>query len=202
MKKVTTFLPLTSGQKRLAEENLSIVNNVINSRIAVNESIRGFEYDDIYQEGCIWLCKAAATFDETKGAKFSTYAYCVVTNGLKTYCRLMYGKQKHFTTMPNGDIFAFDSDEDAKRDDYIKKQLYDQEVFIMLNTVKKQYKGTVRNGIEAIELKCRGMTGSDIAKMYGVKPRLVGAWISKAKQKIKTNSVFNLYMEQFIKDKL
>lgn len=197
---MTIFPPLCNEQRKMAEDNLSVVGKVINSCIAVNETVYGFEYDDVYQEGCMWLCKAAATFDETKGVKFSTYAYRVVANGLKTYCRLMCGKQKHLLTMADSDINALNFDEEAQKDDYLRQQLYDEEVFTMLNTLKKQYKGTVRNGIEALELKCRGLTGADIARMYGVKPTLVGAWISRAVQKIKTNAVFNLYMEQLVEE--
>lgn len=87
-------LTLNSRQQRLAEENLSVVRHAIHKNIIVNDSLYGFEYDDLYQEGCIWLCKAAISFDETRNIKFATYAEKVVANGLRTYCRLMCGKQK------------------------------------------------------------------------------------------------------------
>lgn len=82
-------LTLNSRQQRLVEENLSVVRHAIHKNIIVNDSLYGFEYDDLYQEGCIWLCKAAISFDETRNIKFATYAEKVVTNGLRTYCRLM-----------------------------------------------------------------------------------------------------------------
>lgn len=67
-------LTLNSRQQRLAEENLSVVRHAIHKNIIVNDSLYGFEYDDLYQEGCIWLCKAAISFDETRNIKFATYA--------------------------------------------------------------------------------------------------------------------------------
>ena len=94
-------LTLNSRQQRLAEENLSVVRHAIHKNIIINDSLYGFEYDDLYQEGCIWLCKAAISFDETRNIKFATYAEKVVTNGLRTYCRLMCGKQKHHTEGPD-----------------------------------------------------------------------------------------------------
>lgn len=93
-------LTLNSRQQRLVEENLSVVRHAIHKNIIVNDSLYGFEYDDLYQEGCIWLCKAAISFDETRNIKFATYAEKVVTNGLRTYCRLMCGKQKHHISLP------------------------------------------------------------------------------------------------------
>ena len=87
-------------QQRLVEDNLHVVKLAIHKNIIVNDSLYGFEYDDLYQEGCIWLCKAAVSFDETRNVKFSTYAERIVINGLRTYCRLMCGKQKHHIQLP------------------------------------------------------------------------------------------------------
>ena len=42
-----------------------------------------------------------------------------------------------------------------------------------------------RLGVEALELKVKGLNGTDIAKLYNVKPNQVGAWISRAAQKIR-----------------
>ena len=63
--------------------------------------------------------------------------------------------------------------------------------------MKREYSGTARLGIEAIELKLKGYSGKEIADMYGVKPNLVGAWISRAKQKLRKNQVFVLWMETY-----
>ena len=92
------LIPLNEKQRQLVESCLSngrltVVHQAIREYIVVNETIFGFGYEDLYQEGCIWLCKAAATFQEEKGVKFETYAFKVVANGLRTYCRLMCSKQ-------------------------------------------------------------------------------------------------------------
>jgi len=91
---------LNADQKILVEKNLSVVRFAIHKNIIVNDNLYGFEYDDLYQEGCIWLCKAALSYNESRDVKFATYAEKVVTNGLRTYCRLMCGKQKHHVSLP------------------------------------------------------------------------------------------------------
>ena len=50
---------------------------------------------------------------------------------------------------------------------------------------KRMYSGVARLGVEALELKIAGYSGTDIAKLYGVQPNHVGAWISRAAQKLK-----------------
>ena len=83
---------LTADQQRLAEENLSIVERVLRFDINVNPCVAGLGYEDLYQEGCVWLCNAALTFDPARGS-FASYARQVVQNGLVSYCRNLTGKQ-------------------------------------------------------------------------------------------------------------
>ena len=56
-------IPLTSEQQKLVETHLYIVNWVMSESIHVHKNIYGFEYEDLYQEGCIWLCYAATTYN-------------------------------------------------------------------------------------------------------------------------------------------
>ena len=182
-------------QQRLVEDNLHVVKLAIHKNIIVNDSLYGFEYDDLYQEGCIWLCKAAVSFDETRNVKFSTYAERVVINGLRTYCRLMCGKQKHHIQLPaqkeqDEEVFSLDQ---IPAEDTLEQLFEEQDIYILLQSMKQQYFGTIRLGIEAIEWKVKGFSGAEIAKMYGVKPNLVGAWISRASSRLKKNSDFMKY---------
>lgn len=182
-------------QQRLVEDNLQVVKLAIHKNIIVNDSLYGFEYDDLYQEGCIWLCKAAVSFDKTRNVKFSTYAERVVINGLRTYCRLMCSKQKHHILLPiqkDQDDEAFSLDQ-IPAEDTLEQLFEEQDIYILLQSMKQQYSGTIRLGIEAIEWKVKGLSGVEIAKMYGVKPNLVGAWIARAVNNLKKNSDFMKY---------
>lgn len=48
---------------------------------------RGIEYDDLFQAGCIGLCKAADAFDEERGVRFSTYAVPVILGEMRRLFR-------------------------------------------------------------------------------------------------------------------
>jgi RNA polymerase sigma factor (sigma-70 family) len=195
-----TCIPrLTDTQRRLVEDHLYVAHQVIHDRIVVNEQVYGFEYDDLFQEGCIWLCKAAVHYRPEKEVQFSTFAKKVITNGLKTYCRLMCNKQKRLVSLPN---YADPSEQILSMDQFSSGLDRDQfeselDVFLLLQNLKRQYTGTTRWGIEAIEWKVKGYTGVQIAAMYGVKPNHVGAWISRAVRKIARNRMFILWMDQY-----
>lgn len=193
-------ISLNNQQQRIVEENLGIVKLVIHKSIIVNDNLYGFEYDDLYQEGCIWLCKAALSFDESRGIRFAAFAEKVVTNGLLTYCRLMRGKQKHHILHPAQSKLNEKgcSLEKFLAEDMLDKLLEEQDIFLLLQKCKKQYTGTVRLGIEAIEWKVKGLSGAEIAKMYDVKPNLVGAWISRAAQRLRKNHAFMQHFDRAV----
>ncbi len=196
-------IQLTEEQRNIVERHLCIVNTVIRDRITVNESMFGFSYDDLFQEGCIWLSKAVLTFDSKKEVKFETYAYKVVSNGLRTYCRLTVGKQKHIITVPSyteeDGEFAMDQIAD---DDNYEQFISEMDTFMLLKKMKRQYTGTVKLGIEAIEWKVKGFSGREIADMYGVKPNLVGAWISRASSKLRENEEFMSFFGRTVEKSL
>ena len=65
--------PLNEKQQQLVQKNLTVIHWAIHNFVKINETVFGFEYDDLYGEGCVLLCKAAATYDSEKG-RFSAYA--------------------------------------------------------------------------------------------------------------------------------
>lgn len=46
-----------------------------------------YSYEDLFQTGCVGLMKAAKSFDEAKGCKFSTYAYRRILSSILNYVR-------------------------------------------------------------------------------------------------------------------
>lgn len=182
---------LTPSQRVLVEDHLSVVRWVIFHNIQVNENVYGLSYDDLYQEGCIWLCQAAVTYDAAI-ALFKTYAKTVVRNGLITYCRTVCKKQKRMLfleTCEQGELVVDGQKLSAQTDDFDATVSY-LEIVSLLESMKKDYNGVARLGVEALQLKIEGLGISEIARLYGVKPSHVGAWISRAAQKLRDNPSF------------
>lgn len=86
----------------------------------------------------------------------------------------------------------------SSADDTLDKLLEEQDICMLLQNCKRQYTGTARLGIEAIEWKVKGLSGAEIAKMYGVKPNLVGAWISRAAGRLKQSRDFMQYFDRSV----
>lgn len=180
----------TINQEQLITENLSVVHWVIINSIHVNESVYGFSYDDLFQEGCIHLCRAAATYDVSI-SQFPTYAKKVVRNGLLSYCRQMCNKQRHFTRLEVGEHGELLADGEALQQiDDFNSHISLMETIALLESRKQDYHGVARLGIEALELKIKGFSIKDIAGMYQVPSSYIGAWISRSVQKLRKDPEF------------
>lgn len=72
----------TNAMNKLIEANLPLVTSI--SKKFMN---RGYEYEDIYQIGCMGLVKAIKNFDDKYNVKFSTYAVPMIDGEIKRYLR-------------------------------------------------------------------------------------------------------------------
>ncbi len=168
-----------NSRDQLINDHLNCVHWVIRCFIHVNPSVCGLEYDDLYQEGCIALWRAAETYDEQQGAQFHSYAISVIRHYLLDYCRKIQSRTAPVVSLEAGDMEMARSgtaDWDGESNLYVEQ---------VLEYGKRMYSGVARLGVEALELKIAGYSGTDIAKLYGVQPNHVGAWISRAAQKLK-----------------
>ena len=65
-----------------AEENVGLVRALVPRFLG-----RGFEYDDLFQAGCIGLMKAVERFDPALGYRFSTYAVPLILGEMRRLFR-------------------------------------------------------------------------------------------------------------------
>lgn len=179
---------LTREQQALVEANLSVIDKAINLFINPDEDVCDLGRSDLYQEGAIALCKAAATYDG-KSAQFDTYATTVIRNHLYNCCKAVNTRQR---ILPSVSLDAGDPDEDGppkflepSTPDGVDELIGRLDATDLLADCKRRYTGVARLGVEALELKVKGLSGADIARMYHTTPNNVGAWISRATQKIR-----------------
>lgn len=183
---------LSPEQQRMVESYLHIVQWVIKDHITVNESICGFGFSDLFQEGCLALIKAVKTYDAARSS-FETYARIVVKSGLLLYCKRMYERRKMVSL--SGVPCAGEDDSQCLLDVLAAPE--DTELLVdgiriieLLESFLPEYSGVARKGIEAIILQMKGYRGVDIARMYGVAQCHVGAWIGRARKKLLANERF------------
>lgn len=183
---------LTPAQQALVESGLPVIDKVIRLFIRPDETVCGLGRDDLYQEGAVALCKAASTYDG-RSAHFDTYAAAVIRNHLLNHCKAVNAGQKKLPTVP----LDADSQEDGRPPpfpepsvpDGTDRLIGDWAAAELLSDCKRRYSGVAKLGVEALELKVKGLSGADIALLYGAKPNEVGAWISRAAKKIRRDVV-------------
>ena len=84
---------LTAEQQFLVENSLEFVHWTIANLIP--KSNCRMEYDDLFQEGCVALCHAAASYHG--GTSFKTYAITVIRNHLIDCCRKQASWRKYIS---------------------------------------------------------------------------------------------------------
>ena len=178
---------LDPRQRQLVEENISIVRWVIYDSICTNPATCGLEYNDLFQEGCLYLCKAALSYDPSR-ADFPAFAKSVVRNGLITYCKTI---QRHEAKVCHPSFTYDGTFEDEVAAFAAWKVTMDQiEIQNVLDSVKLRYHGITRRGIEAIALRAQGKSMRQIASSYHVPDTHICAWVSRAAKKLRQDREF------------
>ena len=84
---------LTQAQQEWVLQNTGLVYYIVN-----RYNNYSWQREDLEQIGMLGLCKAAITFDESKGSKFSTYASRCIDNEILMYLRKNKRRKNIFST--------------------------------------------------------------------------------------------------------
>jgi len=176
-------MSLTAEQQKLAEENMALVGQVIKERVDNPHKIGIFTYKDLFQIGCIGLCKAAETYDSTGNVEFSTYAYILIRNEI--YKSLEYAtvrRRREQILDPEDTVFAAD-------DPFISAE-YATELGSILDRLETETTGVLSKGIAALRLQAQGYSCKEIGRRFGgASDNNVSAWIAKARKYLKDDPV-------------
>jgi RNA polymerase sigma factor (sigma-70 family) len=169
------YMRLSNGERSLVEENMGLVGKVIKDKVRDVQSIGIFTYDDLFQIGCIGLCKAAATRVPGKG-RFSTYAYMLIRNEI-------FSALEYATLRKNREIAAEPEERPTSQS---LDELYDgseEALNQALAAALMRASGITAKGIGAIRLLAEGYTHREIGeRMGGVSANNVSAWVARARR--------------------
>lgn len=168
---------LTAEQQKKVEQNIRLVQKVINDKIHGTYQLGIYTYDDIFQIGCIGLCKAAAT---DKGGIFSTYAYRLIWNEICD--ALIYSTRRQATEL-SSDVIPLVVEEPTISIADVATQL---DVQAALKVAKQEASPCVLKGIDAMIQMAEGRSSKEIGNELGVSANLVCAWVSKARKYLKS----------------
>ena len=170
------FEKIKAGDKEARERyikgNLRLVLSVIKRFQNSSENS-----DDLFQIGCIGLCKAAAT---DKGGTFSTYAYRLIWNEICD--ALIYSTRRQATEL-SSDMIPLAAEDPTVSIADVATQL---DVQAALKAAKQKASPCVIKGIDAMIQMAEGRSSKEIGNEFGVSANLVCAWVSKARKYLKS----------------
>jgi len=159
-----TRIYLNDSQRSLAEENHNLIYGFLSKHSLEEE----YWYDLL----AIGLCRAAGTFDESKGYNFSTYAFCIMERLMQTeYSRLAKTKR-----IPNELISSLDElRHNSEGDDYALYHLIASpeqvEDIAILRNLLNQFRETLSKRRKLIfELYSQGWDTAEIAEYLETTP--------------------------------
>lgn len=179
---------MTDYQRKLTEDHLSLVNQVIRRRIRVR-GLPMLTYDDLYSVGCEALCRAAMVYDPECG-EFAPLASVYIYNAIIDHCR-----RENKQVSASSDLTLEEDNEQMTLQFFsycedLDSAMEQKAVVEAVAESKARYQGVALKGIEALELKSIGFSSREIAERYGTTVNNVNAWISRARQKLLNDPEF------------
>lgn len=175
--------PLELAEQQLVEQNLGLVRKVIRRYIKINEHIIGLNYEDLYQDGCVALCKAAQTYNGA--ASFSTYASTVVRNYLVSRCRAIVSRNAHESPPDDYENWTKMLEHTVCEDE---QEISSVNYFRLLEYLQVECCPLELEGIKAVKLRMAGYSGKEIGKQLGISEKVVSKRIALVRKKIEKES--------------
>jgi len=159
---------------QLIEDNMGLVGKVIKDNVHGVDRIGIYTYDDLFQIGCIDLCKAADTYKPGTAA-FSTYAYIRIRNEIF--------KALEYATLRRNREFASDPAELPTTGAGHAMDVEAGELDRALDAARARATGITAKGIDAIRLLAEGYTHREIGeRMGGASANNVSVWVARARK--------------------
>lgn len=165
-------MKLTKEQQVKVEENLGLVYKVLADKLKGQSAVGSYTREDLFQVGCIGLCKAAAT---DKGGTFSTYAYRLIWHEI---CDVLVKANKQ----RNSEVFDEYERDIPDTDTGERRAEINFDVVRALVSAKVEAPPHVVKGIDAMLLMAKGYTCREIGEKMGASDNLVSAYVSKARK--------------------
>lgn len=170
------MLPLTNAQRAKVEENMGLVGKVIEDCVHTLDAGFLYDYDDLYQIGCIGLCKAVQTDRPGHRCAFSTYAYRLIRNEIYNHLEYATRRGREQPTDP-GELPAI-----VLEDDCVEQMESSSALMALLDRAEAGATGVTAKGFQAIRMLAEGYSSREIGERFHVPAKHVTAWVSKARK--------------------
>ena len=171
------MLALTVEEQALVEKNMGLVGMVIRDYVHVPPQGSVYTTEDLYQIGCIGLCKAVKSDKGGHKAAFSTYACRLIRNEIYDALEYSTRRGREQATAPEDMPYV-------KLEDELEQYMLCRELLDQLDCAESTASGVIAKGIRAIRMLADGYSSREIGESYGVSANNVTAWVAKARKHI------------------
>ncbi|MEH2933563.1 sigma-70 family RNA polymerase sigma factor [Acutalibacter sp. JLR.KK004] len=179
-------MKLTKEQQARVEENLGLVYKVLGDKLGGQAAVGCHTREDLFQIGCIGLCKAVAT---DKGGTFSTYAYKLIWHEI---CDALNYANCRRVEIVQEEPYA---EKPAESVDKLAELRLD--MFSVIGRARQAAPPSTVRGLDAMLLMAEGYTCKEIGEKLGASDNLVTAWVSKARKFLKDRPQSAAVMEAY-----
>lgn len=169
-----------AGDENALKQIVSDCEGLVRS-LALKQSSKnaGFSYEDLVQEGMIYLCKAVKSFNVNNGtAKFSTYAYKCVNNGLKSVLRKQIAQKKYGDIIDLESLAGVLSDNKSMEDEVMSK--------LSVEEIKQTIKDSLKDkDVRIITYISERLSYSEIADKMDMSVKQVDVAVQRIRKKLK-----------------
>lgn len=166
---------MTPEQQKIVEANMGLVGKVIKEKVRRLGQPGTPSYEDLFQTGCVGLCKAAMT---DKGGCFSTYAYRLIWNEI---CDELIRNTRLVLNEQSTDAVDVLSEAASAHPD----PLTTSDLRHTIGQAKVKAQGGTAKGIQCLELTVQGYTSKEIGTIVGADPGTVRMWMTRARKYLK-----------------
>ena len=158
-------------KKKIGEENHNLIYNIIYKY--------HWELEETYDLCAIGLCRAAMTYDDTKGVKFSSYAYICMRNEVMNQFRKSQA-QKRNVLLQSLDANIVDT-EVCTLHDIVSNGLSAEDELVLLNINDLNKKE-----LKAVKLALVGYNTTEIGRIMNISQSYASRLLTKAQNKLLT----------------
>lgn len=179
-------MKLTKEQQVKVEENMGLVYKVLGDKLGGQAAVGCHTREDLFQIGCIGLCKAVAT---DKGGTFSTYAYKLIWHEI---CDALNYANRRRVEVVQEEPYA---EMPVQPEEKLAEIRLD--MFSVIGAARRTAPPSTIKGLDAMLLMARGYTCREIGEKLGASDNLVTAWVSKARKYLKGRPQSAAVMEDY-----
>ena len=173
-------------KNQLAEENIALVHWIVKERFKYQAITREDRINYI-GEGMIGLARAINTFDESKGYKFTTYAYKLINGEIRAYIDTQNRQKRKIDRECKASIDAPvpRTNEELAYSDWIADQKDEYKTIAEVDYILYMLEKTkIKDIKEIVVKKAQKYNNNEIARIIGVNENTIRKRLEKAREKL------------------